>query len=642
MAAERTIRIKFDGSSAGLVAAAAAAKAEIKALSDDSKKRSKSLSAFAVRVGAAARSFTDLALKASTAAGVLNLLPAIVGAVAASAGLLPLAVAGGFALAGAMVAVKLGADGAKKAFAQLNPQLNTLKTQVSASFEKALLPAVRNLQTLLPKTTSGFQQIVTALGGVATKVTAFLATARGTAQVNTILSGTARVIQNLGAFLAPVIAAFVRIGAVAMPILAQLTSGLGAAGEKFNAFVQGAADSGQLEQWIRSAIAGFSSFFGVLKDVGAIIGDVLSAIADAGGGVGGIIGPLISTIRTFLDSAQGHDTLVGFFQSLNSVAGSVSQVVGALLAAIGPAIPPLAAAFASLASTISTILVPVIQFLAPVLANIANFIQQNTSWITPLVIALGLWAAAQWALNIAMDANPIGLIIIAIGVLIAIVATIITYWTPIKDFFIGIFNAVKDAVTVAAQWIWQRLQDAWNFVKNVWSGVTGFFSGLWNGVKSGVSAAVNWIGQRFSDAWNFIKGIWGRVSGFFSGIWSGIGNGLKSALNGAIRLLNGAIHGINAVTGVVGIPNIPDIPYLARGGTARSGRSYVVGENGPELFTPGVTGRVTSHEQSFGRPQTVNLTLDLGEGITQRVALEIDRNSVQVRRLAGAGTGGRR
>ncbi|MBN9739511.1 hypothetical protein DMP23_00055 [Amycolatopsis sp. A1MSW2902] len=96
-----------------------------------------------------------MARQASTAAGVLNLLPVAVTGSLLLPGVLPLAVAGGFALAGAMIAAKLGADGAKAAFKQLDPQLNTLKSGVSASFKDALLPAVHNLQTLLRRQRPG-------------------------------------------------------------------------------------------------------------------------------------------------------------------------------------------------------------------------------------------------------------------------------------------------------------------------------------------------------------------------------------------------------------------------------------------------------------------------------------------------------
>ncbi|MFI5607780.1 hypothetical protein [Amycolatopsis sp. NPDC051903] len=582
----------------------------------------------------------SMAQNAATASTALNVLPVIINGLITAAGALPLVAAGGLAFASAMVAIKLGADGAKKAFQGLNPQLDALKSAVSSSFEKALNPAVSNLQVVLPKLTSGFQQIVTAIGGVATKVTAFLASAQGTSELNTMLSGTSRIIQNLGSFLAPVIQAFLRIGAVAMPILVGLTSNLGAAGEAFNQAVQHFADSGGLEQWINSAVAGFKSFFDLASDVVGILGDVFGAIQDAGGGSLGFLGPLLKTVREFLDSAEGHDTLVGFFDSLNQVAGALSKVLGAALQAIGPAIPPLASAFADLATTLSNILVPVIQFLAPVLQNIANFIAQNTSWITPLVIAIGVWTAAQWLLNAALDANPIGLVILAIGALIAIVATIITYWQPISDFFVNLWNTVKDAVTAAASWVWDRMKQAWAWVVGVWNGAVAWFQAIWIGIKTGVSMALDAVKNIFSSAWNTIKGVWSSVGSFFSGIWSGIGNGLKSALNGAIRLLNGAIHGINNVTGVVGIPGIPDIPYLARGGTALRGKPHIVGERGPELFIPGQTGRVVSNSQTFGGPTEITLNLDLGEGIAQRIQVQLDEQNRGTARLVGAGIGG--
>lgn len=47
---------------------------------------------------------------------------------------------------------------------------------------------------------------------------------------------------------------------------------------------------------------------------------------------------------------------------------------------------------------------------------------------------------------------------------------------------------------------------------------------------------------------------------------------------------------------------------LATGGTAIGGRTYLVGENGPELFTPGVTGTVTpNHALAGGNTFNINL-----------------------------------
>ena len=45
--------------------------------------------------------------------------------------------------------------------------------------------------------------------------------------------------------------------------------------------------------------------------------------------------------------------------------------------------------------------------------------------------------------------------------------------------------------------------------------------------------------------------------------------------------------------------------FLADGGTARAGRSYIVGERGPEMFTPRVTGTVTPNESLGGSTNIV-------------------------------------
>jgi len=498
-------------------------------------------------------SFTSSMLLSLSAAS--SLLPVVggIGAALASAsgaaGLLPAALLGGV---GILAAIKLGADGAKAAFEGLNPTLDAMKSKVSASFKDSLLPAVENLKSALPPLTGGFQQIATAMGGVLTKVTIWMKTPAATEQLNTILSATSRVVQNIGAFLQPVIAAFVRIGAVAAPILVELTSGLGNVGQRFNEWIQALANSGELEAWIRTGIDAFKTFFSYIGMLGDIVGSVFKALAASGASVGGIIGPMIQTVRDFLASGEGQSALIAVFQGLEKVGAAVGSILKAALDAVGPLIPPLAQAIGDLAGQIASVLIPVILFLAPVLQNIATFIQQNTSWLGPLAIAIGVATIAMWAFNAAMAANPITLVILAIGALIAIVATIITYWQPIAAFFTNLWNTVVAAVTTAAQWIWQRLVDAWNFIVGVWSGVVGWFQGIWDGIVAGVSAAASWVGNLFSGAWEFIKGIWSAVTGWFASLWNAYVAGVSAAIDRVKSFFSGAWEFVKGVWSAVG------------------------------------------------------------------------------------------
>jgi phage-related protein len=84
-------------------------------------------------------------------------------------------------------------------------------------------------------------------------------------------------------------------------------------------------------------------------------------------------------------------------------------------------------------------------------------------------IALGVVTAAQWALNVAMSANPIGIVIIAI---IALVAGLIYLWQTNEGFRNAVINAwevLKGAVMGAINaivgfisWLWDSLQGIWN------------------------------------------------------------------------------------------------------------------------------------------------------------------------------------
>ena len=73
--------------------------------------------------------------------------------------------------------------------------------------------------------------------------------------------------------------------------------------------------------------------------------------------------------------------------------------------------------------------------------------------------------------------------------------------------------------------------------------------------------------------------------------------------NLANQLLN---MGVNMLLGSLGGGNPASIftklfgGGLAEGGRAQAGRSYIVGERGPELFTPGGTGTVTPNHALMG------------------------------------------
>ena len=93
-------------------------------------------------------------------------------------------------------------------------------------------------------------------------------------------------------------------------------------------------------------------------------------------------------------------------------------------------------------------------------------------------------------------------------------------------------------------------------------------------------------------------------------------------------ILGPIMAGIVGAMGAVQIAAISSQQYQGRrfGGPVSPGESYMVGENGPELFTPGATGRITSNEGMISsRPVEVNFN------ITATDAASVDELIVQRR-----------
>jgi TP901 family phage tail tape measure protein len=106
----------------------------------------------------------------------------------------------------------------------------------------------------------------------------------------------------------------------------------------------------------------------------------------------------------------------------------------------------------------------------------------------------GIVTAAQWAWNAAMDANPIGLIIVGIGLLVGAIVLIATKTRWFQELWGAIWGAIKAPVMGFVHW----LKDNWQLV--VWTILTGGI-GLavamivrhWDGVKHAFSATIDWV-----------------------------------------------------------------------------------------------------------------------------------------------------
>ncbi len=66
---------------------------------------------------------------------------------------------------------------------------------------------------------------------------------------------------------------------------------------------------------------------------------------------------------------------------------------------------------------------------------------------------IGIVTAAQWAWNVALTANPIGLVVVGIGTLIGAGALLVKNWGKVTTFFSGMWKGLKDMTGTAVRWL---------------------------------------------------------------------------------------------------------------------------------------------------------------------------------------------
>lgn len=148
--------------------------------------------------------------------------------------------------------------------------------------------------------------------------------------------------------------------------------------------------------------------------------------------------------------------------------------------------------------------------------------------VSTLIKIINAIKTAMIALNAIMFANPIFLIIAAVGALIAIFVLLWNKCEGFRNFWKGLWEEIKKTVEKYIDAIVNFFKTAWEVIKLVWSAVTDFFKGIWDGIKEVFSDVKDFFVSRFKQSVENIKAVWNTITGFFKGIWNGIKNIFKS------------------------------------------------------------------------------------------------------------------
>lgn len=140
-------------------------------------------------------------------------------------------------------------------------------------------------------------------------------------------------------------------------------------------------------------------------------------------------------------------------------------------------------------AALGTALLPVMSLAAELLGQLATWVTENQLAFQILIGLLGLTAAAVWAVNIAMYANPVGLVIVAIGLLIAIIVVLIANWEQIADVAADVWGSVIDWIQSVGDWF----ESVFASIGDWWDQLMADFAAGFDALFGWINDAIGWF-----------------------------------------------------------------------------------------------------------------------------------------------------
>jgi len=509
----------------------------------------------AVALGSAAPAVAGLAAATAQAGGAALLLPGALLAGGVAVGVLKLGVSGladavkewndPEKFAEAIAELSPAGQAAAIAIRDLRPELIGLRNDVQQGLLAGAAEEIEELAAVyLPLLRTELPAVAASFGRARDGVAGFAASGQTVDDVRLILDQTQRAVDGVTAAAVPLVQVLRDVGVVGALVLGDMTGGWAEAAQGVAAFVADARATGQLEQWIRTGLDVLSQFGTLFSQVGGIINTVLGAARTEGGGLLDTLNQVTGSVLAMLQSAQGTQALAVLFSTVRQVVTALLPGLQAVAAAVfegiiavGPQLPAVAAGFSAAAVALAPLVVDLAQLAAVVLPPLAELI----TWLSPAlpVLAAGFlagsvalrgynivssiirwyqaWAAAQWALNAAMAANPIGLIVVAIAAVVAAIVWIATQTTWFQD----LWKVVWGAISTAALWVWD------NALKPAFDGIV---------------AALRWVGDAAMWLWqNVFVPAWQGIAAAATWLWTTILQPVFDAISLAVRFLGAVI-----------------------------------------------------------------------------------------------------
>ena len=275
-----------------------------------------------------------------------------------------------------------------------------------------------------------------------------------------------------------------------------------------------------------------NAFNKALKD-GETVEDAFSAALAATTNVqerADIVAQFLNT--TYGESKTTYDELNGAMLNANE---SELDLIDSQ-SKLAEVVSPVKDVFTQLKSQALEAILPIVSDLAQKFLDLKTYLEEHpavatavTTAVKALAAAMGVLAAALaiqglikgvtaaiGLLNTTLLANPIVLIVAGIAALVAAFVTLWNKCDAFRNFWIGLWDGIKNVISTVVNWIKDNWQAMVLFLMNPIAGLFKYFYDNFEGFRNVVNTVMNAIKGFFINTWEGIKAIWGTVAQWFS------------------------------------------------------------------------------------------------------------------------------
>lgn len=511
-------------------------------------------------------------------------------------------------------------DGLRGLFNQAIPLIDTFTAAVTPTLQKVGAALQQGLENAIPATQAklknlgdtisnipGFQMLASAtaslksqLTGLWNAITSLIGGLNNGGEAATMFSTTAGALAGVVASVAQALSnaagwaktfvnTFIETGAL-QPFLESLTgviSGLGSLVSVLAAAVSQAFGFNDSARTASSAAQSFAGLLNTLTGVLMTVGGWLQSVGQWAQQNGALVSGALKAITIALLAVKGWDivsaglkTVSSGLKAISATASGVEKTATAAFDLIGK-ISDAGSAAGTLKQLAGSF-------------NIVKAAQSAWSAVTKAATAV------QLAFSAALDANPIGMLVVAIGAVVAALTWFFTQtetgkrlWNSFATWFMGIWNQISTAcqpilqaiaifitqTMSQIQQIWQTgwtlittvLQNVWNTIGPIistalaviqgiiqlalavvngnwsaaWSAIQGIVSAVWGGIQGVVSAGIGMVSGVVSAACSTIRSVW-------AALWNGVGSIVSSVWGGIVGTVSNMVGRVGSVVSGIG------------------------------------------------------------------------------------------